>query len=458
MSNQTYLFYDIETSGLSKCFDQVLQFAAIRTDLDLNEIERHELRIKLNPDVLPAPGAILTHNIGIEMMQQGESELVAIQKIHGLLNKPGTISVGYNTLGFDDEFLRFSFYRNLLPAYTHQYANNCARMDIYPITLLYYLFKNEALIWPMHNDKVSLRLENINAANQLATGDAHDAMVDVEVTLALAKRLKQHETMWKYVCDYFNKTQDLARLAKLTDPYALIVEGKLGSKNYFQASVLHLGQHNIYKNQSVWLRLDQVELQTTHADAIDATTSIIRKRAGEAPLIMPPKNRFTTHLSSERKKITNENLTWLQSNPTILQLITDYYLNYRYPEVENLDADAALYQLAFATQDEEKIMRDFHHASPKDKLRVAERFQNPTRKLLATRIIARHFPEILPNDAQNYLARHAEAKDYRNQLRATKASIKSEIATLLQNPELSEAKRNLLLNYQQYISNVSLHL
>ena len=36
---KTYLFYDIETTGLNKAFDQVLQFAAIRTDRQLNEIE-----------------------------------------------------------------------------------------------------------------------------------------------------------------------------------------------------------------------------------------------------------------------------------------------------------------------------------------------------------------------------------------------------------------------------------
>jgi exodeoxyribonuclease-1 len=35
---QTFLFYDIETTGLNKSFDQVLQFAAIRTDLKLQEI------------------------------------------------------------------------------------------------------------------------------------------------------------------------------------------------------------------------------------------------------------------------------------------------------------------------------------------------------------------------------------------------------------------------------------
>jgi exodeoxyribonuclease I len=33
----TFLFYDTETSGLNRAFDQILEFAAIRTDLKLNE-------------------------------------------------------------------------------------------------------------------------------------------------------------------------------------------------------------------------------------------------------------------------------------------------------------------------------------------------------------------------------------------------------------------------------------
>ena len=104
---QTYLFYDIETTGLNKCFDQIVQFAAIRTDLNLKELSRHEFSVKLNCDVIPAPAAIITHRIGVKHFQEGISELEAIQKIHALLNTPGTISVGYNSLGFDDEFLRF---------------------------------------------------------------------------------------------------------------------------------------------------------------------------------------------------------------------------------------------------------------------------------------------------------------------------------------------------------------
>ena len=67
---KTYLFYDIETTGLNPCFDQVLEFAAIRTDLELRELERYDLKVKLNPDTVPAPAALMTHRIGVEKMSK----------------------------------------------------------------------------------------------------------------------------------------------------------------------------------------------------------------------------------------------------------------------------------------------------------------------------------------------------------------------------------------------------
>ena len=105
---KTYLFYDIETTGLNKAFDQILQFAAIRTDRQLNEIERYTIRVKLRPDVIPSPGAIITNRLSLSDFALGLCEFEAIRQIHELLNQRQTISLGYNSLGFDDEFLRFS--------------------------------------------------------------------------------------------------------------------------------------------------------------------------------------------------------------------------------------------------------------------------------------------------------------------------------------------------------------
>ncbi|MFO7680452.1 MAG: hypothetical protein R6X34_10410 [Chloroflexota bacterium] len=61
--SSTYLFYDLETSGLNSAFDQCLQFAAIRTDADFQVLERHEFRVRLRPDIIPSPGALLATGV-----------------------------------------------------------------------------------------------------------------------------------------------------------------------------------------------------------------------------------------------------------------------------------------------------------------------------------------------------------------------------------------------------------
>ncbi len=467
MSN-SYLFYDIETTGLNKCFDQVIQFAAIRTDTELNELERFEQRIKLNADVVPAPEAIMTHHISLDSMQQGACEVEAMQTIHALLNAPNTISLGYNTLNFDDEFLRFSFYRNLLPPYTHQFANGCQRMDLYPMLLMYYLFKPDSLIWPQKNGLTSLKLENLNATNQLAVGTAHDAMVDVQATLALAKKLKSHPEMWQYVCGYFNKKIDLERTSQLPVAFAtehmrhreaIMLDGKLGYKANFLAPVLCLGQHQHYKNQSLWLRLDHEALRTTHADTIAETTWVIKKRAAENQLLLPPKARFSEKLGHERLQLAHANLAWLKANPDLLQLICDYHQNYKYPVVAAADIDAKLYDIGFATATEERLFQQFHRATIKDKEKIAAQITNPVRREQAMRILARHYPQAIATANQQQFCNYLNSirsntiiQDFRGEQHLTWAAAAKKIEALLIKNELSSMQKKLLENYLNTIT------
>lgn len=438
MQTTTYLFYDIETTGLNKCFDQVLQFAAIRTDKQLNELERHEIQIKLNPDVIPSPYAVITHRIPLSEYQQGLSEYEAIQKIHALLNTPNTISVGYNSLGFDDEFLRFSFYRNLLPPYTHQFANGCGRMDMYPIALLYYLFKKEIMSWPEGN----LKLENINQCNQLFKGQAHNAMVDVEVTLALARKLAQDQTMWDFVCDYFHKSSDEARIA--SNQIGLMINGKIGAATNYIAPVMSIGQHQHYKNQSVWLRLDNPELINTTEKTLQKTTKVMKKKLGEPPIFLPIKERYLNLLSSNRKKIFEDNKIWLENNASMLKSISAYYQHEKYPEVPERDIDAALYDIGFAKPYEEKLFQQFHAASPEKKSSIAEQFPSPLRKAQAMRIIARHFSDA-PMESEK------TALDFRGENKLTKSAALLEIEKIKTEKVLDDEQKKLIAEFELFL-------
>ncbi len=467
---KTFLFYDIETTGLNKAFDQVLQFAAIRTDEELNELEQYEIKLKLSPDVVPSPGAVLTHQISPTTMLSGLPEIEGITQIHQLLNQPGTISLGYNTLGFDDEFLRFSFYRNLLPPYTHQYANGCSRADIYPLLILYYLYKNEMLKWYENQNKISLKLEHINQINQLATGRAHDALGDVHATVALAKRLREEKSMWEYALGYFDKKITSERLLQLTSAFSietqnfregLLIDGVLGSSRAYQCPALCLGQHLHYKNQMLWLRLDDDRLQKTKIDNVDETTWVFQKKSGDANFILPTNQRFIKHLSSERQQLASENKKYLAGNPTILNAICDYWRHYKYAKIPNLDIDAALYENGFLSSPDESICRQFHQTSLSQKLEIISQMRNHNLRTQAIRIIGRNYPEHMTAEFNLEFAEYLQTidpqqensklVDYRGRSRLTAKAALQEIAILRQERSLNSEEENLLLELENYL-------
>lgn len=457
--SKTYLFYDIETTGLNKTFDQVLHFAAIRTDLQLNEINRYEIKIKLNPDVIPSPRAILTHKISIEDMQKGVSEYTAIQQIHQWLNEPGTISLGYNSLNFDDEFLRFSFYRNLLPPYTHQYANQCGRMDIYPITVMFYLFKNEVIQWPMRDRKISLRLEDLNTQNQLASGPSHNAMTDVEMTLALAHYFFQERDMWEYLQNYFSKSADQKRMVDLGSKQAILVEGALGYEQHFQSAVYSLGLHQHYKNQSLWLRLDTHEFEKTPPDELIKQSWVQNKKLGEPGFILPFRDRFLQYLSETRLALIEKNKAWLQKEPAQLEKIINYYSNYTYPVFPETDPEASLYLNGFWSYEEENICRLFHQGSPKEKMNLIHKIQHPILSTLAFRIAAKNFPDLMTasdrNEFSDYLQKK-EVYDYKGNKKLTRDLALQEISSIREEGELTAEQESLLNGLENYLNGASI--
>ena len=465
----SYLFYDIETTGLNKAFDQVLRFAAIRTDMLFRETERHTIQVQLRPDVIFSPGAIIVNRISIADSMKGLREYDAILQIHQLMNEPGTTSLGYNTLGFDDEFLRFSFHRNLLSPYTHQYHKACHRMDLLPITTVYQLYRKKVLNWPEFNGEPTLKLEHLSAANRFAMGPAHDALVDVLATIELARRLSKEQEIWNYLVGCFHKETDRLRIEKL--PIALssvmgdhqkglMIGSAYGPEQHYQIPVIYIGDSIPYQNQTLWLRLDLPELRNTSPDTIPDTSWVVRKKLGEPGIILPPYERYW-RLLGERQTTVEENLRWLESHTELFQKIMDYHREYSYPEIPDLDVDAALYQIGFLSDREQEVCQLFHNALPDEKIKLINRFPTDVTRKLAERIICRSFPDNMPKrmkkDFKKYMQRvnpktEVDALlDYRGEKRRTPRSALTEISGLRQKANLDLTQLELLGDLERYI-------
>lgn len=204
----TFYFYDIETSGRSARTQRIMQFAGQKTDKDLKPLgEPHNFLIKLTPDVLPEPDAILTNGITPQKtLEEGLSEAEFLKIFNNEIAQADTVFVGYNNIRFDDEFMRFTLWRNFYDAYEWQWKDGASRWDLLDVARMIRALRPDGIKWP--KEAAGNRLEKLAKLNKLEHVNAHDALSDVNVLIDLARLFKSSQPkIFDYLLKMRSKTQ-----------------------------------------------------------------------------------------------------------------------------------------------------------------------------------------------------------------------------------------------------------
>ena len=189
----TFLWYDLETFGRDPRRTRIAQFAAIRTDETLEPIgEPISLFCQPADDLLPSPEATMITGITPQQAQRdGLREAEFFARLNEELSVPGTCAVGYNSIRFDDEFIRFGLYRNFHDAYEREWKDGNSRWDLLDVMRLMRALRPEGLEWPLREDGApSFKLDDLAGANGTREGSAHEALSDVRALLGLARRMR----------------------------------------------------------------------------------------------------------------------------------------------------------------------------------------------------------------------------------------------------------------------------
>lgn len=190
----SFVFYDTETTGTSTAFDQILQFGAIRTDENLNILERFEIRCRILPHIIMSPGAMLVTGVTIEQASNPNlpTHYEMVRAIREkLFEWSPAIFVGYNSMAFDEELLRQAFYQTLHDPYLTNKQGN-TRADAMLLVKAVAQFEPDCLIIPEKvNGRPNFKLDALAPANGFDHQNAHDAMADVEALIHLCRIIEE---------------------------------------------------------------------------------------------------------------------------------------------------------------------------------------------------------------------------------------------------------------------------
>lgn len=421
MSETTLLWHDYETWGLNPRLDRPSQFAAIRTDTNLQPVgEPIELFCKPALDFIPHPqSALITGLTPQRAADEGIIEAEFARVLFEAFSVPGTCGVGYNSIRFDDEVTRFNLYRNFYDPYAREWQNGNSRWDILDLVRMCHALRPEGINWPEREPGVpSFRLEDLSAANDIEHGNAHDALADVRATLGLAQLIRgKQPKLYEYYFSFRNKAEPASLLNLTEKPVLLHISGMYPSTLGCIAPVVPLCPHPRNKNEIIVFDLRQnpfglfnedpaqiaANLFTRKEDLPEGTERIALKgvHINKSPALAPMStlsDEMATKWQINLKQVNanRERILYFEGLGNKIQQIYTEAAKKNHPEQ---DADGALYQ-GFITRGERKICDQLLKRSPDQRVNWVPPFQDQRLQTLYTRYLGRNWPELLDEKQQ----------------------------------------------------------
>ena len=412
---RSFLWHDYETFGISARSDRPAQFAAIRTDAELNEIGAPLMQYcQPAPDYLPDPASCLVTGILPQTcLEHGLPESAFAAAIERELAATGSIGVGYNTIRFDDEVTRFMFWRNLIDPYAREWQNDCGRWDLLDVVRTCYALRPEGIVWPTKEDgRPSFKLEHLSKANGLLHEAAHDALSDVRATIALARLIREKQPrLWDYCLKLRKKDAVLAEIDLLNPKPFLHISGMFGPERGCLAICWPLAQHPTNKNEIVvWdLAADPSELASLDAETIrqrmftkaeelpEGVTRLPIKtlHINKSPVVIGNLKTLSAEMAAKWHIDVAQALAHAEAARALPPLTAKWHAVFQRPAGEGVvDVDEDLYG-GFVGNGDRRTLNRLRGLSPEELAREPVSFQDARLEEILFRYRARNFPASL---------------------------------------------------------------
>ena len=402
----SFVFYDTETTGLNTSFDQILQFGAIRTDHELRELERFEIRCRLLPHVVPSPQALLTNGITVERLTDPglPSHYEMVRAIRAKLEEwSPAIFIGHNSIHFDEVLLRQAFYQTLHDPYLTNTGGNCP-LDSLSIFHMVGLFQPDVLSVPVSDrNRPVFSLASLAPENGFPHEAAHDAIGDTEATLYLCRLVRQRaEGYWSNFVRFGPKAAVLD-FVEGSDVFAF-VDAAYGQP-YFRLVTL-LGPNPDYPSQVFAFNLahDPQALAALSDDdlgeALASSPVPVRTlRVNAAPCILPYEDvPADAQIQLPESEELRRRAAYLQDDRPFAQRLITAAGAAREPWEPSTYVEEQIYE-GFPGAEDRALMAAFHdtYAGWSDRAALLRRFTDGRLQVLGERLLYCEAPQVMHN-------------------------------------------------------------
>ncbi len=413
---QTFFWHDYETSGADPRRDRPLQFAGIRTTLELEVVGESVMFYgKPSREMPPHPDACLITGITPQQAErEGVNEAEFAARVHEQLAAPGTCGVGYNSLRFDDEFTRQMLYRNFHEPYGREWENGNSRWDLIDLVRMCQALRPEGIVWPTRDDgSPSFKLEHLAGANGLTQERAHDALSDVHALIELARLIRVRQPRlwdWHYALRRKQKVFELLDVVNMTP--LVHVSSRYPASRHCLAVIAPLAAHpsrpgevivyDLASDPAAWLALDEDEIAdrifTARADLPEDVERIPLRtvRANHAPALAPLSvlqgvDLQRLQLDLARCQAHRDALHAVDGLAEKLRRVFQRAAELPPPE----DPELALYGGGFLPDADKRLLAQVRATPPRELGTRAFPFRDPRYPELLFRYRARNWPETL---------------------------------------------------------------
>ena len=407
---QSFLFYDLETFGLDTKADRIAQAAMIRTDMKLRIIQDPVVMMcSIAPDYLPTPSSCLITGITPQQtLREGIPEYEFITRIRDEFMVRDTIVLGYNSINFDDEFIRNCLYRNLYDPYEREWMNGCSRWDILDLVRAVHDFRPEGInfLHKKDNGATSFKLVHLTEDNNIPQEGAHDALVDVYATINVARLIREKQPA---LFDYYLRNRSKKTISAALDTVSM--RPVLYTCQHFTSDhgstrpIVPLTADSARESSIVCIDLTKdPEILLTD----QAFQALIRVPVNRCPYIAPIGLARNVTDIAERLQVDvfrmDRKLSWIREYRNRIKTNVTGLMKEQQERFESepapSDPDLRIYCDSFLSKHDKSCLKTIHGCSPEARLRTSWHFDSDKLSKLLFRQVARNWPEVLSENEQ----------------------------------------------------------